>query len=76
MNICKIFIQIFTIDYLLINISKHVLVPKLRILSQDETIKIKNHYNIEKMNQFPIILKTNSLIVFFSTSLKNDSPCF
>lgn len=69
----NLFIQIFSIDNLLVNISKHVIVPKLRILNNEEKLKVKEEYNIEKMTQFPLILKTDPQAKFYG--VKNNDLC-
>jgi DNA-directed RNA polymerase subunit H len=51
----KIFIIIQPLKRLQFNILEHVLVPNHRILSQSETIQVKNRYNIINDNQFPDI---------------------
>jgi len=51
----KIFIVIQPLKRLQFNILDHILVPPHRVLSINETIKIKNRYNIINNNQFPDI---------------------
>lgn len=52
-------IQIFWIDNLLINITKHVMVPKMRILSESEKKTIIEKYNTSEIN-FPRILPSDA----------------
>ena len=54
-----IFVQLFSIEKLLINITKHVLVPKLRILSKEESKEILNKFNLSDYNKLPLILKSD-----------------
>ena len=58
-------IQIFWVDTLLINITKHELVPNMRILNEDEKQVIFKKANITKFIQLPIILKTDPVAKFY-----------
>lgn len=51
----KIFIVIQPLKRLQFNILDHILVPSHRVLSVDESIQIKNRFNIVNNNQFPDI---------------------
>jgi DNA-directed RNA polymerase subunit H (RpoH/RPB5) len=51
----NIFVTIINIDRLKFNILNHNLVPKHRVLSNDEKDKVKNIYNIETDSEFPTI---------------------
>jgi DNA-directed RNA polymerase subunit H len=51
----KIFITIQPLKRLQFNILDHILVPSHRVLSINETIQIKNRYNIVNDVQFPDI---------------------
>ena len=55
----SIFIQVFSIDNLLRNITKHELVPIMRIVSPEEKKQIKEKYDVENMTNMPIILKSD-----------------
>jgi len=61
----KIFIQIFSIDNLIRNITNHELVPKMRILSETEKEDIKKKYNIENNSNLPLILKSDPAAMFY-----------
>ena len=61
----KIFIQIFSIDNLIRNITKHELVPKMRIISNDEIEIVKKKYNIENNSNIPLILKSDPVAMFY-----------
>ena len=61
----KIFIQIFSIDNLIRNITNHELVPKMRILSEKEKEEIKKKYNIENNSNLPLILKSDPAAMFY-----------
>lgn len=51
----KIFVTIINIERLQFNILEHVLVPKHRVMTEEETEKIKQQYNIINTNNFPTI---------------------
>ena len=59
-DINKQFIQIFWIELLLSDITKHVLVPKCRILNDKEKEDLLNKYSVEEKN-IPNILVDDSL---------------
>jgi len=61
----KIFIQIFSIDNLIRNITNHELVPKMRIVSETEKEDIKKKYNIENNSNLPLILKSDPAAMFY-----------
>ena len=66
----QIFIQIFSIDNLIRNITKHELVPQMRIVSNEEKETIKQKYNIQNNSNFPVILKSDPAAMFYG--VKND----
>ena len=61
----NIFIQIFSIDNLIRNITNHELVPKMRIVSEKEKEEIKKKYNIETNSNLPLILKSDPAAMFY-----------
>lgn len=61
----KIMVQIFWIDTLLTNITKHELVPTMRILNEEEKQDIFNKANISSFTQMPLILKTDPVAKFY-----------
>ena len=61
----NIMVQIFWIDTLLTNITKHVLVPSMRILNEEEKTVIFNKANISTYTQLPLILKTDPVAKFY-----------
>ena len=61
----KIMVQIFWIDTLLTNITKHELVPAMRILNEEEKQDIFNKANISNFTQMPLILKTDPVAKFY-----------
>ena len=58
-NSNNIFIQLFSIDSLQVNITKHTLVPELQILEKDEIYKIKEKLKITNFNQFPLFVSSD-----------------
>jgi DNA-directed RNA polymerase subunit H (RpoH/RPB5) len=61
----QIFIQIFSIDNLIRNITKHELVPEMRIISKEEIEIVKKKYNIENNSNIPLILKSDPAAMFY-----------
>ena len=61
----KVFVQLFDLNKLLINITKHELVPKMRIVSEEEKLAVKEKYNVENMSNFPIILSYDPVAQFY-----------
>jgi DNA-directed RNA polymerases I, II, and III subunit RPABC1 len=61
----NIMVQIFWIDTLLINITKHELVPAMRILNEEEKQDIFEKANISNFTQLPLILKTDPVAKFY-----------
>ena len=61
----NIFIQIFSIDNLIRNITNHELVPTMRIISDDEKEIVKKKYNINNNSNLPIILKSDPSAMFY-----------
>ena len=55
----KIFIQLFWIDTLMINITEHNLVPTHVLVDEQEKQLILEKYNLSSYNQLPIILKSD-----------------
>ena len=51
----NIFVTIINIERLQYNILKHTLVPEHRVLSKEETDKVKNIHNIIDDSSFPTI---------------------
>lgn len=69
----KLFVQLFSMDHLLVNIKNHVLVPELHIVSEKDKNEIKEQYNVESMTQFPLILKSDPMAKFYG--VKNGDLC-
>jgi DNA-directed RNA polymerase subunit H (RpoH/RPB5) len=53
--------EIFTLKELLINISKHKLVPKHEILSENEVKDLLDKYQLKQKTMLPIIQKTDPM---------------
>ena len=67
------FIQIFCIDDLLTNITKHVLNPKMRIISNEEKKNLMSKYKLDSLDQLPIIKKIDPLGKFYG--MKKGDVC-
>lgn len=61
----KIIIQLFWLDTLVINITKHELVPKHRVISETEKNIILKKYSLSSFNQLPIILKNDPVAKYY-----------
>jgi DNA-directed RNA polymerases I, II, and III subunit RPABC1 len=61
----NIMVQIFWIDTLLYNITKHELVPPMRILNEEEKKDIFIKANISNFNQLPIIIRNDPVSKFY-----------
>jgi DNA-directed RNA polymerase subunit H len=61
----NIFIQIYNIGNLTINITKHSFVPKLKILNKTDTEEIIQKYNVTKLNKFPIFSRNDIQAKFY-----------
>jgi DNA-directed RNA polymerases I, II, and III subunit RPABC1 len=61
----NVFLQIFELYKLLINISKHVLVPQLKILNKDETSLVLKKYNTNNLNNFHVIKLSDPQAKFY-----------
>ena len=65
LNIDKMFVQVFWLDTLIINITKHQLVPKHRIVTEQEKEQLLDKYSITSYNQLPVILKTDAVAKYY-----------
>jgi len=61
-------VDIFWIDILQFNITKHEFVPKHELLEQDELNILMKKYNITNLLQFPIILRSDPIIKYYDFS--------
>lgn len=57
--------ELFTINRLLFNITKHSYVPKHEIVSAEDTTEIMKKYSIKNKSQFPIILKSDPVSRYY-----------
>ena len=69
----KIFVQLFELDKLMYNVTKHVLVPKHKILNDGEKHDLLTRYSLSSYNQLPIILKTDPVAQYIG--MKNGDVC-
>lgn len=61
-------IEIFTIDRLLFNITKHVLVPKHELLTKEEIKEILKKYKCT-VNQLPKVFKTDPISKYYGAKV-------
>lgn len=61
----NIFIQIYSIMNLTINISKHERVPQLRILDEEETSGILKKYEVSSADKLPLFNRTDAQAKFY-----------
>jgi len=54
-----IFCQLFNIDKLMYNVTKHSFVPKHEVLSDEEKVNLLKKYNLVSADQLPLIMKTD-----------------
>jgi DNA-directed RNA polymerase I, II, and III subunit RPABC1 len=60
-------LHIFELSEILINITKHSLVPKHEIISDEAEIsEIVKRYNLKSRHQLPLILKTDPVARYFA----------
>ena len=61
----NIFVQLFWIDQVVVNITRHILVPEHEIVAQAEKEQILEKYNIKSFNNLPIILKNDPVAKYY-----------
>jgi len=61
----NIFVQLFWIDQIVVNITQHDLVPQHEIISQAEKETLLEKYNIKPYNNLPIILKNDPVAKYY-----------
>ena len=64
-DIKKVFVQLFNLDMLMYNVSKHVKVPKHEIVSKEEKDAVFKKYNLETFDQLPVILKIDPIAKYY-----------
>ena len=69
----KVFVQVFWIDKLVINITDHELVPKHRILTEEEKEGLLDRLDISSLAQLQLILKTDPVAKFYG--MKRGDVC-
>ncbi|KAF9593925.1 hypothetical protein IFM89_026168 [Coptis chinensis] len=62
--ICRLTLPCFQITDLLVNITKHVLMPKHELLSLKEKEKLFKKYSVEE-NQIPCMLETDAIARYY-----------
>lgn len=58
--------EVFQIDMLQINITKHNLVPKHELASEEEITQIINIYNLPSIHKLPIISKNDPVVKYYN----------
>ena len=69
----KVFVQIFWIEKLQINILKHNMVPEHNIISEEEKEELLKKYNIIGYNQLPLILSRDPVAKYLG--MKKGDIC-
>ena len=67
----NIYVQMFDINKLLYNVTKHVLVPKHEIISNDEKEEVIRKYNLETDDQLPLIKKNDPVAKYHGMKVGN-----
>lgn len=62
-------LQIFNINELQFNISKHKLVPKHEIIDDNSIKDIISYYNLKSITQLPVILKSDPMAKYLNLKL-------
>lgn len=61
----NIFIQVFWIDTLLFDITKHTLVPQHEIVGESEKESLLSKYELDKYSQLPLIMRGDPVAKFY-----------
>ena len=61
----KIFVQYFYINTITFNVTKHDMVPKHEVISEDEKQKLINDLNITNITKLPKIKKTDPIAKYY-----------
>lgn len=69
----NVFVQSFWLDSLVINITHHELVPKHRIISDEDKQGLLQKYDINSLLQLPLILKTDPIAKYLG--MKRGDVC-
>ena len=59
------FIQLFSVNELLFNRSKHEIIPKHRIISEKEKTQVMKKYNITSVDNFPHIKREDPIAKYY-----------
>jgi len=65
------FLQLFWVGQLVINITKHTLVPEHTVLTEAQKKTILKKYHVPDESHFPVILKTDPICQYYNMK-KND----
>lgn len=69
----KIFVQLFWIDKLQVNITKHVMVPNHSIITEKEKDSLLNKYNLTNLTQLPLIASKDPVAKYLG--MKKGDVC-
>ena len=67
----KVFVQLFNLDMLMYNVTKHEIVPKHELLNEAEKNEVLLKYNLENLNQLPLILKTDPVAKYHGMKISD-----
>jgi DNA-directed RNA polymerase subunit H (RpoH/RPB5) len=69
----KIFVQIFWIDRLQVNIMEHVMVPEHTIINETEKQNLLKEWSVSSLNQLPLILSKDPVAKYLG--MKKGDVC-
>jgi DNA-directed RNA polymerase I, II, and III subunit RPABC1 len=64
-NQSNMYFETFDYSELMMNITKHVLVPKHIVLTEDEVTALKDKYSLKRITQLPKLHKTDPMTKYF-----------
>lgn len=67
----NIYVQMFSINKLLYNVTEHALVPKHEIVSIEEKNELMTKYNLENEEQLPLIKKNDPVAKYLGMKVGN-----
>lgn len=67
----NIYVQMFSINKLLYNVTEHALVPKHEIVSNEEKNELMIKYNLETEDQLPLIKKNDPVAKYLGMKVGN-----
>lgn len=70
----NVFVQMFDINKLMFNVTKHTLVPKHQIMSEEDKTSMLKILNLDNPNQFQIIKKNDPVAKYMG--MKTGQACY